>query len=580
MNAGTDPKDSQSKPEDLVDANNDGLSDSLTAALIMDSDGDGIIDSVEAEDGTDPFSVDSDGDGASDSEEKREGTDPLNPTDTPAFVKKEKDDMSGSVLDTNKDGQSDAVEAAKALDSDGDGIVDFVEAYDGTDPTAKDTDLDSFSDSEEKNAGSNPNDPLSTPLNIENGEGGKGKVDSDPSALEEGNPSVYKVLKSVSGDSIEDYGTPQFTAARWIISSDPAGTRSGDDPRLVQRYVLATFYYATNKDNNWKRCYEDHKFCNPGEAFLSEADECEWSGVTCDDETRMITGLEMQSNSLQGFIPSELGSLNSLLLLDLSQNEIGSTIPSSLSETPVVELILSDNELVGPFPDSLYNKETIEHVCIDRNNYEGAMPTWANMPSLRYIYAFDNNFVGTLDPAIGTLTELHTIAFNNNKLEGTIPSTFTALKNLEVFEVANNNLQGEIPEGILGLPRLRYLWLASNNFSGMLSDSIGNMGSAWANEGIARGKYIRLEDNQFSGSIPSALGSIKNLYLLTLHDNSFEGEMPQAVCDLPVAGASVDQYGLFKLTSSCEEVDCSCSSVCKCIDGGDAKDWHLQGRRI
>jgi hypothetical protein len=177
LNAGTDPKDSQSKPEDLVDANNDGLSDSLTAALIMDSDGDGIIDSVEAEDGTDPFSVDSDGDGASDSEEKREGTDPLNPTDTPAFVKKEKDDMSGSVLDTNKDGQSDAVEAAKALDSDGDGIVDFVEAYDGTDPTAKDTDLDSFSDSEEKNAGSNPNDPLSTPLNIENGEGGKGEAD-------------------------------------------------------------------------------------------------------------------------------------------------------------------------------------------------------------------------------------------------------------------------------------------------------------------------------------------------------------------------------------------------------------------
>src|SRR5690606_14407095 len=46
----------------------------------IDSDGDGLLDSEEAELGTDPFNPDTDGDGLSDGEEVRTyKTDPLNP---------------------------------------------------------------------------------------------------------------------------------------------------------------------------------------------------------------------------------------------------------------------------------------------------------------------------------------------------------------------------------------------------------------------------------------------------------------------------------------------------------------------
>ena len=84
MVAGTNPKDPNDVPPDgVVGAN--GKSAAVTAALLLDSDADGIVDTIEQEDGTDRFNPDSDGDGASDAEEKQAGTDPLDPSDTPAF---------------------------------------------------------------------------------------------------------------------------------------------------------------------------------------------------------------------------------------------------------------------------------------------------------------------------------------------------------------------------------------------------------------------------------------------------------------------------------------------------------------
>ena len=127
--AGTNPKDPNDVPPDgVVGAN--GKSAAVTAALLLDSDADGIVDIIEQEDGTDRFNPDSDGDGASDAEEKQAGTDPLDPSDTPAFE------------DANGNGKSDALDAALAKDSDGDHVIDSVEEYLGLDPSLADSDLD------------------------------------------------------------------------------------------------------------------------------------------------------------------------------------------------------------------------------------------------------------------------------------------------------------------------------------------------------------------------------------------------------------------------------------------------------
>jgi hypothetical protein len=79
--------------------------------------------------------LDSDGDGISDSDERKDGSNPLNPSD---FLQ-------------------------KLRDSDGDGLSDTMERTIGTDPSRVDTDGDGFGDGIEVYAGTNPLDPKSFP---------------------------------------------------------------------------------------------------------------------------------------------------------------------------------------------------------------------------------------------------------------------------------------------------------------------------------------------------------------------------------------------------------------------------------
>lgn len=121
------------------------------AAITIDSDGDGLGDSVEKRMGLDPDDVDSDNDGITDYQElKQYGTNPLN-------------------VDTDQDGISDGWEIAyylspnyggdSLIDSDRDGLSNFDEFNLGTNPLTEDSDSDSLPDTWEIDHGLNATDP-------------------------------------------------------------------------------------------------------------------------------------------------------------------------------------------------------------------------------------------------------------------------------------------------------------------------------------------------------------------------------------------------------------------------------------
>ena len=187
---GTDPNDSSNK---------------------RDTDGDGVPDYVESLDGTDPNNsdsfkdknkngvpdyiedlikdidpkgldkdgrpIDTDGDGVPDVVEKQQGTDPKDPhsrRDTdgdghPDWVEdiagSDKNDPNSVPKDTDGDGVPDVVERNQGTnpkdandfrDTDKDGVPDYVEAIDGTDPKKADTDGDGLTDGKEKELGTDP----------------------------------------------------------------------------------------------------------------------------------------------------------------------------------------------------------------------------------------------------------------------------------------------------------------------------------------------------------------------------------------------------------------------------------------
>ena len=115
---------------------------------------------------------------------------------------------------------------------------------------------------------------------------------------------IYKFLDDVGNKTlIRDLGTPQGLAAEWLINQDYS--RVCPDKKVVQRWVMAVFYYATNGDD-WLQCSLDgsdkcgsNPPFNSKQRFLSDISECDWAGITCNMDD-CVTRIEFESNNITG----------------------------------------------------------------------------------------------------------------------------------------------------------------------------------------------------------------------------------------------------------------------------------------
>ncbi len=131
---------------------------------------------------------------------------------------------------------------------------------------------------------------------------------------------------------------------RWgfILPLCGAGGTDGD------RAVLQALYRTTNgaeweMDANWN----------------TPAPLNTWHGVTTNNAGRVIA-LHLDNNNLSGLVPSELGDLTSLRILDLSNNNLSGFIPSELGDLPDLQVLrLDGNQFRGALPDSLLNLDAL-----------------------------------------------------------------------------------------------------------------------------------------------------------------------------------------------------------------------------
>lgn len=175
VTAGTDPNDPDTDndgendcaeiggdPTNPLDTDNDGIIDALESS-VTDTDNDGVPDETDPAN-TDPCipnpnagPCDQDGDGLTNSEETTNGTNPTNP-DTDGDGINDGNEVAGN---TNPLDPCDPPNTTPecTIDSDGDGLLDGQEAVLGTDPNNPDTDGDGINDGVEVTDGSNPLDP-------------------------------------------------------------------------------------------------------------------------------------------------------------------------------------------------------------------------------------------------------------------------------------------------------------------------------------------------------------------------------------------------------------------------------------
>lgn len=126
-------------------------------------------------------------------------------------------------------------------------------------------------------------------------------------------------VSSDEGNALMADNTPQSQAFNWLVAESSSRSLSGT--RMIQRYALATLYFAT-EGNRW--------FVKS--SWLSANDECEWFSTdqeVCNPDGEVIN-LSLAYNSLRGELPKEVGLLTSLKILDFTGNALSGTLPNDL----------------------------------------------------------------------------------------------------------------------------------------------------------------------------------------------------------------------------------------------------------
>ena len=324
-----------------------------------------------------------------------------------------------------------------------------------------------------------------------------------------------------------------------VVSRTPSALASTlvPTPGATDRDVLVAFYHATDGDN-WR----------DSDNWLSDASIGTWYGVTTDDSGRVIelvlwqnnlngtipselgnlsslNILNLFDNQLGGTIPPELGKLTSLILLNLSQNELRETIPLALTDlTFLVVLNLSNNQLSGTIPPELGRLTWLAGLYLSENELQGTIPSdIGRLTNLEELFLWGNQLRGLIPPELGKLVSLVKLHIGANRLNGTIPSELGNLANLEELGLFSNQLSGAIPTELSNLVNLKHLVLSDNNLMGAIPTELGNLTNL---------ELLFLSENQLSGTLPPELGNITSLIALNLGGNRLGGAIPPELGNL------------------------------------------------
>ncbi|CAL5020917.1 unnamed protein product [Urochloa decumbens] len=266
--------------------------------------------------------------------------------------------------------------------------------------------------------------------------------------------------------------------------------------------------------------------------------------------------LTLENNSFEGPIPTSLGSILGLKMLDLSLNNFSGQIPTSLGKLSnltvlnlnnnqlvardkqdweflnalrncrsLTRLMLADNKLQGSIPEQIpqdIGKLTaLTRLGLGDNYFSGTIEIWIEkLKSLQVLHLESNNFTGPIPSSISNLTQLIHLSLYKNQIQGPIPSSLGNLPHLLHLDLSYNNLQGYIPPNFGNLEQLILFDLSHNNLQGDITLDISELKQL---------TDLRLSSNKFSGEIPDTFGKCQQLETLLMDQNDLIGNIPLSI---------------------------------------------------
>ena len=130
----------------------------------------------------------------------------------------------------------------------------------------------------------------------------------------------------------------------------------------------------------------------------------------------------------------------------------------------------------------------------------------------------------TLPEAIGELTELTDLRFNNCAVSGELPEALYTLTQLQYLYFSNNKLTGSLSSKLGDLTELTELYIDQNpDLTGSLPKEIGN---------LTKLMRINISQSGINGAVPAELGNCTSLLQFMAFKSKLEGELPD-IWDLP-----------------------------------------------
>ncbi|KAG0619080.1 hypothetical protein M758_4G114700 [Ceratodon purpureus] len=244
---------------------------------------------------------------------------------------------------------------------------------------------------------------------------------------------------------------------------------------------------------------------------------------------------------LVGELPSYLGTMPALKVLDLHNNFLSGSVPASFKNSGI--------QLLGLY--NLYDRRP--------TGLTGGIDFVGGMANLRELILSGNSFTGPVPDGIVNATGLTSIYLDGNRLVGRLPQGLSALPNLDWVDLYGNYLSGELPPFGSGVHVNTTLPGQNSTFCGdrgvrcstkvdALLDFLAavdfpqEIATSWVGAdpcapvlwtGVSCNPFtsdvisIDLRNSSLAGTLSPSLGSLKSLAVLDLSGNALTGPIPQ-----------------------------------------------------